>query len=279
MKLINILFYLTLFFPFIVNGQEDVVAQAIYKFTHIRDTSNPSKVYEENFLLQFTNSASLYKSYSKYYDDSVFESNMSKVKAGLSVSELGEPIRLKRSTNEQLLYQFNTDKFYFIHPWISETLVIENSIDKVIWKLEDSSKLIGSLLCYKATGGLKGRIYDVWYCPDYPVKAGPWKLNGLPGLIVEATDRTKTVSFELLSVYRSNKLFINLPDSHKKITQVKFNSLLEDLRKNPNGYLTAAMNGSTAPMAGANSTFSFNNTTPSNTKSRNIVNNPLELKE
>ena len=279
MKFIIVIFYLLSFFATVGSGQENPGAQALYRFTHLRDTTKPSKVYEENFLLQFTNTTSLYKSYAKHYDDSVFEDNMSKVRAGLSVSELGEPIRLKKSTIELLLYQFNTDKFYFIHPWIGETLVIENSIDKVIWKLEDSSKVIGSLLCYKASGSLKGRIYDVWYCPDYPVKAGPWKLNGLPGLIVEATDRTKTVSFELRSVYRNNKPSIELPTAHKKVTQAKFNSLLEDLRQNPNGYLSAAMNGSSVPIAGANSTVSLNNTTPSTAKSKNINNNPLELKE
>jgi GLPGLI family protein len=277
MRFIIVVFYLFSFFPMIGNGQENLGAQAIYRFKHLRDTTNPSKVYEEKFLLQFTNTTSLYKSHAKYYDDSVFEDNMSKVRAGLSVSELGEPVRLKKSTIEQLLYQFNTDKFYFVHPWIGETLVIENPIDKVIWKLEDSSKKIGSLQCYKASGALKGRIYEVWYCPDYPVKAGPWKLNGLPGLIVEATDRTKTVSFELQLVYSNNRPSIELPAAHKKITQAKFKSLLEDLRQNPYGYLSAAMNGSSVPIAGANSTVSLNNTTSSTSKTRNIINNPLEL--
>ena len=43
-----------------------------------------------------------------------------------------------------------------------------------------------SYLCKTATCQLYGRQWTVRYCEDIPTTAGPWKLCGLPGLIVEA---------------------------------------------------------------------------------------------
>jgi len=278
MKYLVVLFCVYLFIPFMAQAQGSKGAQAIYQFTHLRDTTNPGQVYEENLLLQFTANVSLYRSYAKYYDDSLFTDNMAKAKAGLPVQVSNEPIRVKKSTIEQLMYQFDTEKAYFIHPWIGETLVIENSLEKIQWKLEDSSMVIGGLTCYKANGDFKGRTYNVWYCPDFPVKAGPWKLNGLPGLIVEATDKTQTVSFKLRSIYSNNNARLELPASHKKITKAKFNALIEDLRQNPNGYINAAMNGSAAP-GGTNTSISVNTNPSATAKPKNKINNPLELTE
>jgi GLPGLI family protein len=61
----------------------------------------------------------------------------------------------------------------------------------IAWELTSESKKIGDLTAYKATGFFRGRNYTAWYIREIPLPYGPWKLQGLPGLIVEAFDERK----------------------------------------------------------------------------------------
>ena len=73
------------------------------------------------------------------------------------------------------------------------------------WKLEKEIKKIGKFTCKKATANFRGRNYTAWYAPEIPLPFGPWKLNGLPGLILEAYDTNKYVYWYSQSIeYPSN---------------------------------------------------------------------------
>lgn len=77
----------------------------------------------------------------------------------------------------------------------SRTVIVEEKIQPVDWKLFQEFKSIGGLQCQKATGRFRGRDYTVWFSRQIPSRLGPWKLNGLPGLILEAKDATNEVMF------------------------------------------------------------------------------------
>lgn len=81
--------------------------------------------------------------------------------------------------------------FFWMTPYISR-----ESIPKIIWQLHSETKLIHNKLCKKATATFRGRTYTVWYTQAIPVSVGPWKLQGLPGLILEAKSDDGQVSFE-----------------------------------------------------------------------------------
>lgn len=56
------------------------------------------------------------------------------------------------------------------------------------WQLLDSTKVVCGYTCHKAVADFRGREWIVWYAPELPLSYGPWKLCGLPGLILEAYD-------------------------------------------------------------------------------------------
>lgn len=82
------------------------------------------------------------------------------------------------------------------------------------WKLEPETKEIGNFKAHKATGKFRGRTYTAWYTLQIPLPYGPWKLQGLPGLILEAQDQKKE-----MYLYFKN---IEYPTENKAaITQVQ----------------------------------------------------------
>lgn len=76
-----------------------------------------------------------------------------------------------------------------------KTFFIKDSIPTINWNLTNETKIINGLLCKKASCNFNGRNYTAWYCPDIAINAGPWKLHGLPGIILEASDEVGQVTF------------------------------------------------------------------------------------
>lgn len=66
----------------------------------------------------------------------------------------------------------------------------EDDINPQEWDMSsDSSKTILGYECQMATCKFRGREWTAWFALDIPISDGPWKLSGLPGLIMEAYDR------------------------------------------------------------------------------------------
>ncbi|MDE5809668.1 MAG: GLPGLI family protein [Muribaculaceae bacterium] len=64
------------------------------------------------------------------------------------------------------------------------------------WTITDSVKTIIGYECFKAITDFRGRRWIAWFTPEIPISDGPWKLHGLPGLILEAYDVAHDYEFE-----------------------------------------------------------------------------------
>ena len=71
------------------------------------------------------------------------------------------------------------------------TYIVCETIPVFKWEIENNeTKKIGDYICKKATTTFRGRNYIAWYTLDFTTYFGPWKFNGLPGLIMEVYDET-----------------------------------------------------------------------------------------
>lgn len=68
------------------------------------------------------------------------------------------------------------------------------------WRMLDESNTISGYVCHAAETNYSGRKWKVWFTPAVPTDAGPWKLFGLPGLILRAEDATHSYGFELVKI-------------------------------------------------------------------------------
>lgn len=76
----------------------------------------------------------------------------------------------------------------------------EEDVPKQDWTLSDQNKVVGGHECRMASCDFGGRRYEAWYAADIPMSLGPWKLGGLPGLILEASDSSGEFVFTLNAI-------------------------------------------------------------------------------
>ena len=68
------------------------------------------------------------------------------------------------------------------------------------WTLQaDTASFLGHQ-CQKATCHWRGRDYIAWFAPDIPIRRGPWKFGGLPGLIMKIHDVDSLYVFEAVAI-------------------------------------------------------------------------------
>ena len=72
------------------------------------------------------------------------------------------------------------------------------------WTLEEDTASFLGHSCQKATCRWRGRDYVAWFAPDIPIRRGPWKFGGLPGLIMKINDVDSLYVFEAVAIEKGN---------------------------------------------------------------------------
>ena len=79
-----------------------------------------------------------------------------------------------------------------------------DSLHTQTWTMGDSTREVLGYTCQQATADFRGRRWTAWFATDIPVSDGPWKLGGLPGLILEAYDEGQQHVFTAVGLERVN---------------------------------------------------------------------------
>lgn len=75
---------------------------------------------------------------------------------------------------------------------------------EIEWNLTDEADTVAGYQVTAAIGSYGGREWKVWFTDEIPVAFGPWKLNGLPGLILKAQDSDGLHEFKLIAFTKSD---------------------------------------------------------------------------
>lgn len=96
--------------------------------------------------------------------------------------------------------------FYSWMPWAMEkyNAYYTEPTGMQKWTVGTETQLILGHKCQKATCNWRGRNFVAWFASDIPVRLGPWKFNGLPGLILKVYDTENLYVYEAVSLLSGN---------------------------------------------------------------------------
>jgi GLPGLI family protein len=205
-------------------NQDKVLARVRYTYTSKTDTLKSGKTRAENMVLFIGKNASLYTSQDKIaYELSEEQKSMARAIARAG-SGNGAPtlIKIDRSAGEWLS---RTNYFFFTkekkmitkEEIIGSSYLIDEVIPEIKWRITKDTATFSGVACQKAIANFENRNWVAWFAPSLPFQSGPWKLQGLPGLIIDAFDENKTVQFQFAGFEKaSDGDFARANDIRKK---------------------------------------------------------------
>ncbi|MGY0035827.1 GLPGLI family protein [Pedobacter sp. NJ-S-72] len=209
------------------NVSEPASGVAFYHFSHIRDTTNIGRIWEEDFQMSFNSQRSLYSSYTKKVQDSIHKAKIEAANnSDANVINMGVFIPYTADN----IYTLENENSVYVNKRFSENnYLIKEDFEKINWKIEKETKTLLGYTCQKAIGVCKGRTYTAWFTIDVPASFGPWKLHGLPGLILEAYDASQRIKFTCtkiaLGTMLPNNQSLELPKDAIETSNTEYNRM------------------------------------------------------
>lgn len=136
------------------------------------------------------------------------ESSYFMIKNDFKVLNDNELINANEGVTPFIYKDFVDKKIIYNQPIINKIYFLGEDLPLQSWKLENDTKDIKSFKCKKATSIYRGRTYTAWYTDDLSIIGGPWKFDGLPGLILSISSDDGVLSIEALKIERKNNIIL-----------------------------------------------------------------------
>ncbi len=136
------------------------------------------------------------------------ESSYFMIKNDFKVLNDNEVINANEGVTPFIYKDFVDKKIIYNQPIINKIYFISEDLPLQSWKLENDTKDIKSFKCKKATSIYRGRTFTAWYTNDLSIIGGPWKFDGLPGLILSISSDDGVLSIEALKIEKKNNIIL-----------------------------------------------------------------------
>ena len=176
--------------------------ECIYKYTVSGLDENNENFNDVGYcMLQIGNGIGKFYDYSSFQTDSVRQANCPE--------RIVNAYKLREQRNvsffDQVIYQNNPKGKITVQSIITPNFYnYEENRYPVKWIMKEGKDTICGYICHIAEGFYGGRTWVVKYAPEIPTQNGPWKLTGLPGLILEATDTEGIHHFSAITFRNSS---------------------------------------------------------------------------
>lgn len=196
-----------------------------YEVTYQPNKKDKNLVLKEKFVSIIGKEEAIFKPLQLYIADSILKHNNKKINIAIDYWDLylNTIISVK---NDKIVHSDLLEKTLFSYQ--------EKNKD-FNWKITDTIKEISGVQCKIATLEKYGRTWTACYSDEYAFPFGPYKFNGLPGLILEVFDKEKEYHFRF---YRIKKYTANYFEDRfsvsKEIPKYKFYELRSNALLNIN---------------------------------------------
>jgi GLPGLI family protein len=188
------LFYICSFASFSLAAQNDSTPTG--RVTYVLQVDLPADIHKNGLsTLLFNSSRSLFVHNSAPTKDSSFTDPQYYFPATVAGDKEGFPI-----------YKLHSERKMYCKIFCRQSrssCIVTDTLGEIAWTQHPEHKRFGQYDCRRATGKFRGREYEAWYTLDIPIPSGPYKLGGLPGLILEATSTDGKVKFLFSSLEMS----------------------------------------------------------------------------
>lgn len=226
---------------------DSILLNVLYLFNQRIDNKQDIKIRSDTMVLSIGNDWSIYYDWNRKKRDSISGRNlaMDPVYRNISLRVNPEELQARFDMNELVYHLADASKGESakIFKLRSEKKIITIDDHSDIfyrlqeqplfheWIITNDTLTILDYVCQNALTEFRGRIYSVWFTTDIPINEGPWKLYGLPGMILKAEDSEKIFCFEAIGLNKVKDQFINMVNSKNIVVCENFHQL-QKVRQN-----------------------------------------------
>jgi GLPGLI family protein len=182
----------------------------LYLYSFQQDSTSKYSAKSQEMVLQIRNRHSKFISANKLYSDSIIKICSNESVNSTSLNKI-LPLLQGSSTHSYCKYRLYKNFEDKGNLTLTEYLNRKHikTIEKASFKWQiavNADTTIMGYKCTKATTQYAGREYTAWFTMDIPISDGPYKFQGLPGLIVNIQDSQNQHSFQLTGFRKSTHL-------------------------------------------------------------------------
>lgn len=229
----------------------------IYEYKFISDSTNVEDIKTEMMFLDTTKDGSKYYSYTVFNADSAMKVNLEKQLA--ATGSINITSEMRKGEVRYSVTKTYPDYKIFLHRRLGMDKYKISEDRKINWKISSEKEKIGEWNAQKAEADFAGRHWIAWFSTEIPIQDGPYKFNGLPGLIVKIEDKKGSHKLELKGIKNiQGDLDINVFEAREiAVNSKQFQKVIKDYENDPTkGIRQMQMGGATIVMTGKDGTSS-----------------------